>query len=859
MNKKLASWLLALCVLLIPGVVVSAATKSDYNEYKGVVDEEFEKENDPLYEKYHSKEYLNAVQNAKTFTVGASSKIKWGKGLTHDSQFAKCKKTYGIDVSKWNGKIDWKKVKGAGVDFAIIRLGYRAMASGNNTLDPWFEYNIEEADKAGLKVGVYFYTQAITEKEAKEEADFCAKKLKPYKQLIDFPIMYDIENTASDRMGKAKLDTKTRNSLCLGFCSQIEKHGYKGGVYSNKAYFNDKLTMSKIDSKYYIWLAEWKKSPTYTGKYNMWQYSDGKFKNKKIISYKIPGISGAVDLDVAYEYVPAKVKGVKYKATVHNSISVTWSKVKYADGYEIRVYDKNDKIVATKKVGSSASSGTAINLPYGTKLKVGVRAFYYFKNSKKYAYGLTSNRVEAVTSPSQITDLEQKSSTSNSITLKWGKKASAIGYKVYTYNTKTKKYTRVAVIKSNSYTLKNISVAKKYNIAVIAYRKMGKVEINSPVSKLYVGATNTSQVTGLKKGTFTSTKVALSWKKQSGVSGYQVCTYDSKGKLINRLETTKGRAVREQLKSASVYSFKVRSYIKTGSGAVAYGPYSTAVKLKTCPGQIENLRISSVTKDSVTYSWDKVPRASSYYVYLYSFKNKKYTRIEISNKKASYTWKNCKPNSSYLIKVAAVTKFGKTKIRSEISQAMSAYVKPGTVKKLSISGGRQSSAINLKWSSVKNARGYRVFIYQGNGTLIKTVDVKGASYTYKATAAGTYKFRVCARNSSTYYHSLGAMTGYKSTYVAPAKVTGIKATQVTANQASFSWNETNGVEGYRIMMYDVAAGSYKQLAVTKTNSFVLQGLSGHNTYKIKVVGYITYSGKMINGIESDVVTFTTPE
>ena len=126
-------------------------------------------------------------------------------------------------------------------------------------------------------------------------------------------------------------------------------------------------------------------------------------------------------------------------------------------------------------------------------------------------------------------------------------------------------------------------------------------------------------------------------------------------------------------------------------------------------------------------------------------------------------------------------------------------------------------------------------------------------------AAGTYKFRVCARNSSTYYHSLGAMTGYKSTYVAPAKVTGIKATQVTANQASFSWNETNGVEGYRIMMYDVAAGSYKQLAVTKTNSFVLQGLSGHNTYKIKVVGYITYSGKMINGIESDVVTFTTPE
>ena len=859
MKKKLATWLLALSVLLIPGVVASAATKSDYNEYKGVVDEEFEKDNDPLYEKYHSKEYLNAVQNAKTFTVGASSKIEWGKGLTHDSQFANSKKTYGIDVSKWNGKIDWKKVKGAGVDFAIIRIGYRAMASGNNTLDPWFEYNIVEADKAGLKVGVYFYTQAITEKEAKEEADFCAEKLKPYKQLIDFPIMYDIENTATDRMGKAKLDTKTRDSLCLGFCSQIEKHGYKGGVYSYKAYFNDKLTMSKIDSKYYIWLAEWKKKPTYTGKYKMWQYSDGDFNNKNIISYKVPGISGALDLDVAYEYVPAKVKGVKYKATVHNSISVSWSKVNNADGYEIRIYDKNDKVVSTKKVGSSSNSGTVVNLPYGTKFKVGIRAYYYFKNSKTYAFGLTSNRVEAVTSPSQITDLEQKSSGANSITLKWGGKGSATGYKVYTYNTKTKKYTRVAVIKTNSYTIKNLSTAKKYNFAVIAYRKFGNTEINSPVSRLYVGATSTQQVTGLKKGTFTSTKVALSWKKQSGVSGYQICTYDSKGKLINRLETKNASLVKDQLKSASVYSFKVRSYNKTSSGAVAYGPYSTAVKLKTCPGKIKNLRISSVTKDSVTYSWDKVPRASSYYVYLYSFKNKKFTRIEISNKKASYTWKNCKPKSSYLIKVAAVTKFGDTKIRSDISQAMSAYVKPGTVKKLSITGGKQSNAIKLSWSSVKNARGYRVFIYQGNGTLIKTVDVKGTSYTYKAPAAGSYKFRVCARNSSTYYHSLGAMTGYKSTYVAPAKVTGLKATQITANQASISWNETNGVEGYKIMMYDVAAGTYKQVAVTKTNSFVLQGLSAKNTYKIKVVGYITYSGKIIKGIESGVVTFTTPE
>ena len=154
-----------------------------------VNDEEWEAENDPLYEKYNSPA---AQLNQATAMLGETA---WGEGLTHDPRFDNYDKIYGIDISKWqnerceNKTIDWNAVRDDGIKFVIIRLGYRAMATGTLTLDPYFNQNIQGAHDAGLQIGVYFYTQAVTVEEAKEEADFCEDNLATYPGYLSYHIM----------------------------------------------------------------------------------------------------------------------------------------------------------------------------------------------------------------------------------------------------------------------------------------------------------------------------------------------------------------------------------------------------------------------------------------------------------------------------------------------------------------------------------------------------------------------------------------------------------------------------------------------------------------------------------------------
>ena len=227
----------------------------------------------------------------------------WGEGLTHDPRFDNYAKIYGIDVSKWqnerceNKTIDWDAVREDGIEFVIIRLGYRGKDAGTLTLDPYFTQNIEGAYAAGLKIGVYFYTQAITAEEAKAEADFCADNLAPYTGYLSYPVMYDIENTATDRMGIAGVTTDDRTAFCKAFCDEAIARGYKTGVYASLAYFGSKLKPEEFSENYHNWLARYATSynasgKVYNGEYEMWQYSQ---------TGRIPGIEGDVDLNISFK------------------------------------------------------------------------------------------------------------------------------------------------------------------------------------------------------------------------------------------------------------------------------------------------------------------------------------------------------------------------------------------------------------------------------------------------------------------------------------------------------------------------------------------------------------------------------
>lgn len=266
------------------------------SEYVKAYDVDFSTENTYYYRGKEIVHYQGWQEiDGKTYYFNkdgkkvTGSQVIGGGKYTFDSNGV-LKSTIGIDVSKWQGTIDWAKVKKSGVSFAIIRLGYRGYGkSGAMNLDANFYKNLNGAKNAGLRVGVYFYSQATNEAEAIEEASFCLEALGG--ASINYPIFLDVENTGNN--GRADKNSKaTWTAVIKAFCKTInENSGYKVGVYANKDYLTNKISVGSLPSYCNIWLAHWTEKTNYSGRYNFWQYTD---------SGKVAGISGNVDMNFAY-------------------------------------------------------------------------------------------------------------------------------------------------------------------------------------------------------------------------------------------------------------------------------------------------------------------------------------------------------------------------------------------------------------------------------------------------------------------------------------------------------------------------------------------------------------------------------
>ena len=228
--------------------VAEMPAADDEEEYA----EEYAKlHDDPQYGKYlKAKTLYNSLGENDFSALRSVGGTEDGEGmvslgkysnnkLVHNSKFDDMDKIYGIDVSYFQYDIDWSKVKND-VDFAIIRVGYRGYGeSGDLVLDYKFKENIKEAKAAGLEVGVYFYTQAITPAEAREEADYVYKYIKNYE--LELPVYFDIESVDWDsgRLDNADLTVAERTKLCRAFCNRMISYGYESGVYANMNWLNN--------------------------------------------------------------------------------------------------------------------------------------------------------------------------------------------------------------------------------------------------------------------------------------------------------------------------------------------------------------------------------------------------------------------------------------------------------------------------------------------------------------------------------------------------------------------------------------------------------------------------------------------
>lgn len=209
-------------------------------------------------------------------------------------------KIKGIDVSTFQTKVDWEKVKKQGIKFVIVRCGFRSALNGKLIEDNRFIEHITGAKKAGLDVGVYFFTQAISIAEGKEEAEYAVQLVKKSGIKLDYPIAIDSENvfvkdqkgnTVPGRANSGKLPTAKRTAAVKAFCEQIEQLGYESMIYASTSWLNNQLNMKLLP--YNVWVAQYASKCQYTGDYQIWQYTS---------SEVIDGVSGTKYTDCNYCY-----------------------------------------------------------------------------------------------------------------------------------------------------------------------------------------------------------------------------------------------------------------------------------------------------------------------------------------------------------------------------------------------------------------------------------------------------------------------------------------------------------------------------------------------------------------------------
>ena len=497
----------------------------------------------------------------------------------------------GIDVSWWQAKnktttlLDWEKAHDAGIDFAFVRVGSRDSSNGSIYEDTSADSHIQAALDNDINVGLYIFSQALTEKEAQEEAKFVLKQVDKYDWDVTLPIVIDREKGSYNRLTAGKLSKAKETAVCQAFADTITNAGYQASVYASYSWIKSYINTDDLDDCG-IWIARYNNTTTSNSKsgtayddvpydYDFWQYSS---------TSKVDGYSG--NLDTNFWYKDTSIKTTGLKASVESAdapVSLSWSKA--ADdvtGYKVYRYDEDQaKYVCLKS--TTSRKYTDEDVTSGKTYQYKVRCYWTIGGTKYY--GNYSSVVSVTTPPAKVSNITTGARSSNALTLNWKKVSGASGYRIYKYNTSSKSYEKVTTISKGStvsYKVTGLSSAKEYQFKVRAYKKVDGVTTWGSASSAYKDCTKPKQTKNLK-ATTKSSAVTLSWNKVTRASGYRIYRYNSKTKKYEKIVTVKGNKTftykNTSLKKGLTMQYKVRAY-KTYNGTDYYGSYSDIVKIK---------------------------------------------------------------------------------------------------------------------------------------------------------------------------------------------------------------------------------------------------------------------------------------
>jgi GH25 family lysozyme M1 (1,4-beta-N-acetylmuramidase) len=311
-----------------------------------------------------------------SYVGGISRTPLQGDEYIHAERFSNGIRVEGIDVSEHQGKIKWKKVKSSGADFAFIRAAFRRSETGELVEDATFKDNIKAANKAGIMVGAYIYSQAISTKEAEEEADFLVDLVKRYE--IDLPLVIDYEIYPGGRLEQAITSEKLFaashfNDITTAFCRKVEKEGYESAIYANTDMFTNYMDASLIDKENTLWVAHYGGECGLESDYLFWQASD---------SAVCGGIEGSVDHDFWYiepgKVYPTRAKGKKKQTSIADC-TINFDK----SSYEIKNHRAIPEVTVTNKDGKTLKEGKDYEVSFIRNIKPG-SGFAIVRGIRKY-------------------------------------------------------------------------------------------------------------------------------------------------------------------------------------------------------------------------------------------------------------------------------------------------------------------------------------------------------------------------------------------------------------------------------------------------------------------------------------------
>ncbi|MBR1866340.1 MAG: SH3 domain-containing protein [Lachnospiraceae bacterium] len=411
------------------------------------------------------------------------------KTYTHVDVFADRTIRNGVDVSQWQGAIDWSKVKAAGIDFAIIRVGYRGYGAAGTlsdaTKDTYFEANMQGAIAAGLQVGVYIFSQAITIDEAKAEAQYILDRIGSYP--VTLPLVMDYEYASDSptggRIKTANLSKQQATNICLAFCDTIQAAGYTPMIYANKSMLESQLNASTLSARSRIWLANYTTATAYGGTYDFWQYaSDG----------TVNGISGKVDMNYYYSKADDNFsQGAPIPIPEQPATGTSLSSAVIAPIPD-QIYTGSNITPALNVTLNDIplTAGTDYTVSYQNNQAVGTATVEITGQNQYHDTQTVTFHIV----PQAISGLKVKKKSASYVTLSWTKNTTVTGYEIYRSTAQNGTYTKVKTISSHgTTTFKNTGLANGqcYYYKVRAYKTIGKTSYYGADSPVCTAYTNT--------------------------------------------------------------------------------------------------------------------------------------------------------------------------------------------------------------------------------------------------------------------------------------------------------------------------------------------------------------------------------